>query len=151
MPGLQGDATGTFLDSMKRPLSAALILACLGAALFVGVQPGAAKAPPAHPAGFFGIVPQTGLTPEDYAYMKAGGVESVRLPLSWSLIQPTRRSAYDWSSFDQVLETAARGGMQVLPSIGSPPRWVARKPTTMPIDNAQQRQAGQGVPAGAGC
>src|SRR4051812_10188524 len=121
---------------MKRRLPAALLLACLAAALFVGVQPGDAKAPRSHPAGFFGIVPQTGLTAEDYEYMKAGGVESVRLPLAWSIIQPTRRSAYDWSSFDQVIETAARGGMQVLPSIGSPPRWAVRKTTTMPIDNA---------------
>jgi Beta-galactosidase/Glycosyl hydrolase catalytic core len=143
VPVLQGDATGTFPDSMKRRLPAALLLACLAAALFVGVQPGAAKAPLPHPAGFFGIVPQTGLTPEDYRYMKAGGVESVRLPLAWSIIQPTRRSAYDWSSFDQVIETAARGGMRVLPSIGSPPRWAARKPTTMPIDNALQRRAWQ--------
>ena len=143
MPVLQGDATGTFPDSMKRRLSAALLLACLAVALFFGVQSGAAKPPPTHPAGFFGIVPQTGLTTQDYEYMKAGGVESVRLPLAWSLIQPTRKSAYDWSSFDQVLEAAARGGMQVLPSIGSPPRWVVRKTTTMPIDNAMQRQAWQ--------
>jgi hypothetical protein len=143
MSVLQGDVTGTFLDSMKRRLSAALLLACLGVALFAGVQAGSAKAPPAHPAGFFGIVPQTGLTPEDYRYMKMGGVESVRLPLSWSVIQPTRRSAYDWSGFDEAVETAARGGLQVLPSIGSPPTWVTRKATTMPVDSARQRQAWQ--------
>jgi len=143
VPVLQGDATGTFPDSMKRSLSAALLLACLGAALFVGVQSGDAKAPLPHPAGFFGIVPQTGLTPRDYEYMKAGGVESVRLPLSWSAVQPTRRSAYDWSGFDSAVATAARGGLQVLPSIGSPPTWVTRKPTTMPIDSAKQRQAWQ--------
>ena len=140
---LQGDAIGTFLDSMKRRLSAAFLLACLAVALFVGVQSGSAKAPAPHPVGFFGIVPQTSLTTEDYRYMKAGGVESVRLPLSWSVIQPTRKSAYDWGSFDSMLTDAARGGMQVLPSIGSPPRWVVRKPTTMPIDNATQRQAWQ--------
>lgn len=143
MSVLQGDAIGTFLDSMKRRLSAALLLACLAVALFVGVQSGSAKAPMPHPVGFFGIVPQTSLTAEDYRYMKAGGVESVRLPLSWSVIQPTRKSAYDWSSFDSMLTDAVRGGMQVLPSIGSPPRWVVRKPTTMPIDNATQRQAWQ--------
>lgn len=143
MSVLQGDAIGTFLDSMKRRLSAAFLLACLAVALFVGVQSGSAKPPMPHPVGFFGIVPQTSLTVEDYRYMKAGGVESVRLPLSWSVIQPTRKSAYDWSSFDSMLTDAVRGGMQVLPSIGSPPRWVVRKPTTMPIDNATQRQAWQ--------
>src|SRR3954454_22211046 len=115
---------------MNRRLSAALLLAFLTVALFLGVQPGSAKPPPTHPAGFFGIVPQPGLTPRDYKYRRAGGVESVRLPLAWSIIQPTRKSAYDWSSFDSVLETAARGGMQVLPSIGSPPRWAVRKTTT---------------------
>jgi len=140
---LQGDATATFLDSMKRLIPAACLLAVLAAALLGGAQLGAAKPPIATPKGFFGIVPQTGLTQEDLRYMKAGGVETIRLPLSWAGTQPTRKSAYDWAGFDVSVAEAARAGLQVLPSIGSPPRWATRKETTMPIDNAKQRSAWQ--------
>jgi len=92
------------------------------------------------PVGFYGIVPQTELTPEDTRYMKAGGIESVRLPLGWSGVQPTAQSAYDWSSFDAQVATAARAGLRVLPFIASTPRWVARKETTLPIDSGRARQ-----------
>ena len=137
---LQGDAIATFLDSMRRRIPAALLLACLAVALFSVAQAGSAK-PPAAPKGFFGIVPQSGLTPEDVRYMKAGGIDSVRVSLPWAGVQPTRKSAYEWGGFDQAVEVAARGGLQVLPSIGSPPRWISRKETTMPIDSAAKRAA----------
>jgi hypothetical protein len=143
VPVLQGDAIATFLDSMKRLIPAACLLAVLAAALFANAQQGAAKPPLRPPAGFFGIVPQTGLTDEDLRYMKAGGIESVRLSLPWAGVQPTRTSAYDWSGFDQAVAMAARAGIQVLPSLGSPPRWISRKETTMPIDSARQRTAWQ--------
>jgi hypothetical protein len=140
---LQGDATATFLDSMKRRLSAILLLAAVAVALFAGAQSGSAKPPILAPKDFFGIVPQTGLTQEDLRYMKAGGVETIRLPLSWAGTQPTRRGGYDWGGFDLSVAEAARAGLQVLPSIGSPPHWATRKETTMPIDNARQRSGWQ--------
>jgi hypothetical protein len=140
---LQGDATASFLDSMKRRISAALLLAALAAAVFAGAQPGSAKPPIFAPKGFFGVAPQTSLTSEDVRYMKAGGIESLRWPLSWAAVQPTAKSRYDWSSFDPIVSIAARGGVQVLPSIGSPPRWIAKKETTMPIDSARKRSAWQ--------
>jgi hypothetical protein len=143
LPVLQGDVTATFRDSMKRLIPATLLLAALGIALFTGAQQGDAKPPITAPLGFFGVAPQTSLTSEDARYMKAGGIESLRWPLIWEAIQPTRRGGYDWSSFDPIVSIAARAGLQVLPSIGSPPRWVTRKPTTMPVDNARQRSAWQ--------
>ncbi len=100
---LQGDAIATFPDSMKRRIPAALLLACLAVALFAGVQSGSAKPPIPAPRGFFGIGPQTTLTDEDAAYMKAGGIESVRWPLTWGAIQPTARGGYNWESFDPAL------------------------------------------------
>lgn len=126
---------------MKRLLATSLLLVLLATALLLGVQAGSARPTPPAPKGFFGVVPQTVLTPEDARYMKAGGIETVRFGLPWAEIQPTRNSAYDWTSFDEVVATAARAGLRVLPSLGLPPRWIARKPTTMPIDNAQQRNA----------
>lgn len=135
---LQGDATGTFPDSMNRRIPAILLLATLAVALFAGAQSGSAKPSPRTPEGFYGIAPQTTLTSEDLEYMQAGGIESMRWPLSWYLVQPTRRSDFDWSSFDPIVELAARYGVRVLPSVGGPPKWVTRNPKTMPVDNARQ-------------
>jgi hypothetical protein len=138
---LQGDATATFLDSMKRRISAALLLACLAAALFAGVQPGSAKPPIRPPKGFFGIGPQSTLTDEDAEYMKAGGIETVRWPLSWAGIQPTAKGGYHWESFDEVVAVAARRGLGVLPFFYGTPRWISRKETTLPIGSGRARAA----------
>ena len=73
--------------------------------------------------------------------MKAGGIESVRWPLIWAAIQPTAKGGYDWSCFDAVVETAARAGLQVLPSIGSTPSWLASKRRRCRSSNARQRAA----------
>ncbi len=125
---------------MRPRLIAAVVLAC-ALALLPGATGGAGARSFSVPNGFFGIAPQTELTPQDVTYMKAGGIESVRWPLSWAGVQPTRNGDYDWSGFDHVVEVAAQGGLPVLPSISSPPRWIARKETTMPINNAKQRSA----------
>ncbi|HST69284.1 MAG TPA: beta-galactosidase [Solirubrobacterales bacterium] len=124
---------------MKRRLLALPLLACLLLALTIGSPSGSAKPLPKPPKGFFGIVPQTLLGPEDFRYMKAGGIESIRLTLPWSAVQPTRKSAFNWASFDYVMELATRAGLRVLPAIGSPPKWVTRKETTLPVANAMQR------------
>jgi Beta-galactosidase len=128
---------------MKRRLllPVAVLAACL-AVVAPTLSPSASSgAAPRAPAGFFGITPQSIPTAEDIRYMKAGGIEVMRWPIFWNAIQPTRNGPYDWSSFDAVVGTAARGGMQVMPSIGTPPAWVARRGTTMPIDTAAQRRA----------
>lgn len=124
---------------MKRRLLALPLLACFLLALVLGSQPGAAKPLPRVPKGFFGIVPQTPLGAEDFAYMKAGGIESIRLTLPWAGVQPKRNGPYQWEGFDIALEAAVQSGLRVLPSIGSPPRWAARKETTMPVAPKQRR------------
>jgi hypothetical protein len=137
---LEVDAPGTFPNSMKRRLPAILLLACLATALFVGAQAGSAKPPASAPKGFFGIGPQTGLTDRDAEYMAAGGVESIRWPLGWAGVQPTRNGGYDWAGFDQVVATAAKQGLSVLPFFYGTPDWAAPKETTLPI-NGQARKA----------
>jgi hypothetical protein len=126
---------------MKRRLPIVLLLACFAAALFAGVQAGSAKAPPRAPKAFFGIGPQTTLTDKDAEYMVAGGIESIRWPLPWSGIQQTRNGGYNWTGFDPVVEVAARHGLEVLPFIYSTPGWIARKYTTLPVNNAKARSA----------
>jgi len=137
---LQGDATATFPCSMRRRLPIALLLLCLLAALFAASQAGSAK-PPRAPAGFFGIGPQTTLTDKDAEYMVAGGIESVRWPLPWNGIQPTKKGGYSWDGFDDVVEVAARHGLTVLPFAYGTPSWIARKYTTLPVNNAKARTA----------
>jgi hypothetical protein len=126
---------------MRRLFTAAILLACLATALVVGAGSGDARPVPAVPKGFFGITPQAAITSEEARYMKAGGIESVRVPFVWSSIQFTKNGKYDWSSVDASVEVAAQAGLEVLPSVGSPPRWITRKVTTMPIDTAKQRSA----------
>jgi hypothetical protein len=125
---------------MKRRLPAILILAVLATALFVGAQAGSAKPPASAPKGFWGIGPQTGLTDRDAEYMAAGRVESIRWPLGWAGIQPTRKGGYNWASFDAVVATAAKQGLSVLPFFYGSPDWAAPKETTLPI-NGQARKA----------
>jgi Beta-galactosidase len=135
------------VQPLRRLLAAALVLLALGGGIYLLSQetttPASAATTPRAPKGqgFFGIAPQTGLTKRDVEYMKAGGIESIRWPMIWGAIQPTKKGAYDWAVFDPVVEVAAQQGLQVLPFILSTPRWLAGKETTLPINNGAQRKA----------
>ena len=93
------------------------------------------------PTSFFGVAPQTALSDTDAQYMRAGRIGSVRLPVPWEAIQPTANGGYDWVGMDQAVAVAARGGLTVLPFFYGTPRWLARKPTTMPTDSGRARKA----------
>ena len=128
---------------MRRIPLALALLAFLAASVFYAAPSGAdaaAALPPRAPKSFFGIAPQTELTESDAEYMKAGGIETIRWPMIWGAIQPTRKGGYDWSSFDPIVSVAARTGLKVLPFVISTPRWLAAKPTTQPIDSGLQRR-----------
>jgi hypothetical protein len=118
-----------------RPAKTTVLLLALAAAL---LAPAAAQA---LPRDFFGIAPQTVLTDKDASYMKAGGIGSMRWPIDWQLVQPTAKGGYNWSSVDPALEVAARRGLRFLPFIYGTPKWVANKPTTLPIDSGRARRA----------
>jgi hypothetical protein len=122
-----------------RRLAAAVLVLLAALALAMPAATGGAKL--RAPERFFGIAPQTGLTPEDASYMKAGGIGVVRWPIFWTAVQPTANGPYDWSSFDETVATAARAGLRVFPSLGPTPRWLASKETTLPVLTARQRRA----------
>lgn len=119
-----------------RPI-VAIALAAVLALLASGVSSGASRG---LPRGFFGIVPQTALTQRDVEYMKAGGIESVRVPISWAEVQAHPKGPLNWANVDRAVEVAARGGLEVLPFICGTPRWLAN-PKTLPVDNARERAA----------
>ncbi len=130
---------------MRRLLAAVLFLVALAGGIYLLTQesttPASAAATPRAPKGFFGIAPQTSLTEKDVTYMKAGGIESIRWPLLWSAIQPTKKGGYNWAEFDPVVEQAALQGLRTLPFVVATPKWIAGKETTLPIGNATQRKA----------
>jgi polysaccharide biosynthesis protein PslG len=105
---------------------------------FALIPPASAQA---LPRGFVGIVPQTPLGTEDLARMRAGGVETVRLPVPWSSIQRTASSDFDWSGLDFVVGEAARQRIGILPVLGTSPGWATGDWRRMPVGNGRQRRA----------
>jgi hypothetical protein len=124
---------------VKLRILAALTLAGV-LLLLVFTACGSAKPKPQLPRGFFGVAPQTPLTDEDVRYMRAGGIETLRMPIAWSSVQPTRNGGYDWSSIDPTVEVASRGGLEILPFLAGTPSWLG-KLTKLPVHSARQRAA----------
>jgi hypothetical protein len=91
------------------------------------------------PRGFFGVVPQADLTEADAAYMAAGGIESLRVPLMWGAVQSTASSAYDWTAMDRTVAIASHAGIRVLPFLVGTPSWLERKGTTLPVGDSLER------------
>jgi hypothetical protein len=124
---------------MKRNLIVLVAVALLGAALLATTQNGSAKT--RVPQGFFGIGPQTSITRADARYMKAGGIESVRLPILWESVEPTRGGGYQWAGMDEMVGSLANAGLRVFPVIQGTPPWLTSDPRAMPVNNARQRGA----------
>jgi len=83
-----------------------------------------AAAAQALPAGFWGVVPQSSLTTEQFQRLGNGGVESIRIPVGWGSVQPVNNGQFDWSSLDNQVEEAAKAGIKVLPFLGGAPEWA---------------------------
>ena len=83
-----------------------------------------ASAAQALPAGFWGIVPQSGLNAEQFQRLSRGGVESLRIPIGWASVQPNQGDSFDWNGFDNQIEEAAKAGIKVLPFLSGAPEWA---------------------------
>jgi hypothetical protein len=124
-----------------RRASIAAGLAALAIACATGIaSPSSPSVAQAAPRDFFGIVPQAPLEEEDVRYMWAARIGTIRLPIGWDSVQPTRFGGYDWEVPDREIATAARQGLQVLPFLAGVPRWLSHKSKKLPIDNARVRQ-----------
>jgi hypothetical protein len=106
----------------------AVVLTCLG-----GVVAAPASARAAVPAGFWGVNPVAVPTDSQVQQIAAGGVGSIRVPLTWPALQPSAGAGPDWSSFDALVEAPLRHRLQVLPVIWGSPSWVARKAHDLPM------------------
>src|SRR3954449_4277002 len=67
------------------------------------------------PAKFWGVVPQATPTPEQFQRLKRGGVDSVRIPIGWSSVQPTQGGPIEWGGIDGLVRGATSAGLEVLP------------------------------------
>src|SRR6188472_3754562 len=76
------------------------------------------------PAGFWGVVPQSNLSADQYQRLGSGGAESVRIPVGWGSVQPAKGGAFDWSGFDGQVEAASKAGIKVLPFLSGAPEWA---------------------------
>ena len=106
---------------------------------------GAASSASALPANFWGVVPQVSPSSQSLQVLRRGGVDSIRVPVSWGSIQPTRRGGYDWSSSDSYFAAAAAARLQVLPFLSTAPSWAVPvdhrfgSPRFLPVRNGTQR------------
>jgi hypothetical protein len=97
------------------------------------------------PATFWGVVPQATPTPEELVRLKQGGVDSIRIPFIWSIVQPSREAPLNWSGVDELVEGAANAGIEVLPFLTGAPRWAVPinhrygSPQNLPVRTAVQR------------
>jgi hypothetical protein len=82
----------------------------------------AAKAP----RDFFGVAPQTHLTPEDFERMGEAKVGTIRLEINWASVDPTPGADYNLGAIDALVREGAERNVRVLPYFFATPEWVAK-------------------------
>lgn len=101
-----------------------ILRACTAAFAVMAVFGAFASAAQALPAGFWGVVPQSNLSAEQFQRLSRGGVESIRIPVGWPSVQPAKGGEFDWSGFDNQVEAAANAGIKVVPFLSGAPEWA---------------------------
>jgi hypothetical protein len=87
----------------------------------------AAASAAAAPRSFYGVASQTPLSAKEYERMGEGRVGTLRSMLSWRSIDPSKAPGdHQWGSFDDLVASAARNGLRVLPFVYGSPDWAAR-------------------------
>jgi hypothetical protein len=85
-----------------------------------------ASAAQALPANFWGAVPQSSLSVEQYQRVHRGGVDTIRIPINWGTAQASEGAAFNWDATDSQVSEAARTGIDVLPFLAGVPAWAER-------------------------
>jgi hypothetical protein len=104
-------------------------------------------------AKFWGVSPQATPSADEFQRLGAGGVDSVRIPLAWSAVEPVRGGTPDFSSIDPLVAGATQAGIEVLPFLYGAPSWAVhaapvpgshgqvKAPLTLPVRNGFQRRS----------
>ncbi len=119
--------------AMNRKIPLVLVLALMA------IAPATAHA--YLPPGFVGVSPQSPSSAADFKLMSEAGVESVRLPLYWTVVQAKAPTVADanWAPFDREVELAAEAGIRVMPFVWGSPGWVAPEVGDLPVRSSWQR------------
>jgi len=137
------------LKARKRPQGRMRIRLAVLAVALVGLGTTAPSAA-AVPADFWGISPQATPSPEQFQRLRAGGVDSVRIPISWASVESVR-GVPDFAHVDALVAGAASAGIDILPFVYDAPSWaVSRVPVpgsggsvravkTLPVKTGAQR------------
>jgi hypothetical protein len=104
-----------------RALTAALVVVAI-----LGVFAASASALPAR---FFGVVPQSEPTAEQFKTLSKGGVKTMRIPIEWAAVQPIAGAKINWAVLDPFVERAAQANIELLPFFISPPGWAVPSAT----------------------
>lgn len=62
--------------------------------------------------------------------MKASGVTWVRVPVSWAAVEP-RPGEYNFEKLDYLVGSAAKAGIEVMPTVVHAPYWAAEPPVAV--------------------
>jgi hypothetical protein len=123
-----------------------LLRACAALAATTIALAAGAPAAQALPGKFWGVVPQATPTLEQLQRLKRGGVDSMRIAIPWSSVQPARNGIMDWSGVDRQLEAAVLAGIEVLPDLSGVPSWAV--PTIVVPGTGGNVKAPRNLPAG---
>lgn len=105
------------IGGKTRACAALLVAAVLSLSAFAATAS-------ALPSRFWGVVPQAAPSTEQFQRLQLGGVKSVRIPVDWSSLQPTKAASVDWTGVDLLVERAAKANIEVLPFITGAPTWA---------------------------
>jgi hypothetical protein len=133
-----------------RPLGQAR--AYLAAAAVAALMLVAAPSALALPGNFWGVSPQGTPSPEQFKRLRTGGVDSVRIPISWAAVQAHGPGEANFGASDLLVAGAAAAGLEVLPFVYDAPSWAvpqahvpgpgtARAPKTLPVKSGKERSA----------
>lgn len=98
------------------------------AALFAVLAFSAAAAPSASaaPRGFYGLQAWTTPSQGELIRMRTGGAGTFRFAFLWSVVE-FRRGARNWGPYDQLVASASRANIRLLPALIGSPRFAARR------------------------
>ena len=85
----------------------------------------AVPASAAVPAKFWGVVPQSLPTEEQFQRLQRGGVDSVRFPIEWSSVESVQGHP-DWGYVDSLVSGTSKSGIEALPFITGAPSWAIK-------------------------
>lgn len=115
--------------------------------------PASASSAFAVPADFWGVSPQAPPSGEEFKRLRTGGVDSVRIPISWASVQPNGPAEANFGASDLLVAGAAAAGIDVLPFLYDAPSWAVTRvgvpgsggqvaaPKTLPVKSGSQRSA----------